>query len=170
MKKIGIGLIVLLCSMGAFAQEGLKVGVQAGLPFNDFNDEVRVVLGANIGYMWALNETIDLGIMAGYLYGTPEKFGTEDALVDLPSIQFVPVAASLRIWPSNSFSFGVDVGQAFGLNQENEGGLYYRPQIGFLMGAKTELNFSYTAIQLEDKQWSTITLGVLYTFPSKRFF
>jgi hypothetical protein len=165
MKKIIIVSALFFLANMSYAQEGLKFGIQGGLPFNDFNKDIRVVLGANVGYMWALGEVVDLGIMAGYIYGTPEKFGTEDALIDLPSIQFAPLAASIRIWPSDSFSFGIDVGQAFGLNEGNDGGLYYRPQVGFLMGPYTELNVSYSAIMLENKQWNTVTLGILYTLP-----
>lgn len=168
MKIFVIAVALLFTSAYTHAQEGLKIGVQGGIPFNDFNDEVGVVLGANIGYMWALGEVVDLGIMAGYTYGFPEKFGTDNPLVDLPSVQFAPLAISTRIWPSNSFSFGVDVGQALGINQGNDGGLYYRPQIGFLMSANTELNISYSAIVLEEKEWNTLTLGFLFTIPSKR--
>ncbi|MDP5229843.1 MAG: hypothetical protein NWQ38_05580 [Cellulophaga sp.] len=170
MKNILLVATLVFTLTTSYSQEGFKIGVQGGIPFNDFNDEVGVVLGANAGYMWALNEVIDLGIMAGYTYGFPEKFGTEDPLTDLPSVQFVPLALSARIWPSNSFSFGVDVGQALGLNEGNEGGLYYRPQVGFLMGAFTELNISYSAIVLEEKQFNTLTLGILFTIPSKRSF
>ena len=76
----------------------------------------------------------------------------------------MPLAVSMRLWPSNSFSIGVDAGYALGLNEGNDGGLYYRPLVGFLLGAQTELNFSYSNINLEDDKWSTITIGILYTF------
>ncbi len=149
------------------AQQGLKLGIQAGLPLNEFNEEVGIVIGADLGYMWALGEVIDLGLAVGYIHGFPEKFDRDNPLTDFPSTQFIPLAGSLRIWPSNSFSFGVDVGQALGINEGNEGGLYYRPILGYLMGPKTELNISYTGIQLENRAWNTLTLGVLYTFSNK---
>lgn len=150
------------------SQEGFKIGAQAGLPIGDFNDQIGVVVGAEMGYMWAPNKVLDLGIKAGFIHGFPEKFRAGTVEVKLPSIQFAPVAAALRIWPSKSFSFGGDVGHAFGLNNGNDGGLYYRPQIGFQTGPQSELNFSYTAIDVGNAQWNTITLGYVYTFLSDR--
>lgn len=168
MKK-SIAVIVLLClGMASHAQEGLKFGVQGGLAINDYADYTSVILGADFGYMHALSEVVDLGVMVGYIHGFPEKYGTENALIDLPSIQFMPLTASVRIWTSNSFSLGANVGQAIGLNEGNDGGFYYRPQIGFLMGPSTEFNFSYTSIGLDDSNWSTVTLGILYTLQVKR--
>ncbi|QWX83960.1 hypothetical protein H0I23_16160 [Cellulophaga sp. HaHaR_3_176] len=164
MKKTLFIVSFLLLALSTNAQEGLKLGIQGGLPFDDFNDVTGVVVGADLGYMAALGEVVDLGVMVGYIYGFPEKFGTEDAFINLPSVQFIPVAISGRVWTSNSFSFGVDVGQAFGINEGNKGGFYYRPQIGFLMSASTELNFSHTSISLDDNAWKTVTVGILHTF------
>tara|TARA_R110000796_G_scaffold37722_4_gene95345 strand:+ start:250797 stop:251309 length:513 start_codon:yes stop_codon:yes gene_type:complete len=168
MKKIVLTFAITFFGIGLYAQEGLKLGIQGGLPFDDFNDEIGVVVGADLGYMWALGEVVDLGIMTGYIYGFPEKFETENPLIDLPSIQFMPISASLRVWTSNSFSFGVNAGQAIGLNDGNDGGFYYRPQIGYLMGPFTEFNISYTSIKIENRSWTTVTIGILHTFELKK--
>jgi hypothetical protein len=170
-KNIRQLLPILLCTLtfgAASSQEGFKIGAQGGLPIGDFNDQIGVVVGADIGYMWAPNQVFDLGIKAGIIHGFAERFRAETVSVKLPSMQFAPVAASLRIWPSPAFSFGADVGQAFGLNDGNEGGFYYRPQIGFQTGPQSELNFSYTAIDQDTETWSTVTLGFVYTFLSAR--
>ncbi len=167
--KTRILVFLSIClTTGLLAQEGVKIGLQGGLPFDDFNNEVSVVVGANVGYMWALNKTLDLGITAGFLNGFAETYQSDVILTDLPNVQFAPLAGSVRIWPSRSLSFGVDAGQAFGLNDGNDGGLYYRPQMGYLMGPRTEVNLSYSSIDLDERAWTTVTLGVLYTIPSKR--
>jgi hypothetical protein len=152
------------------AQEGFKIGVQAGLPIGDFNDRVGVVIGADVAYIWAPNKVFDLGIKTGIVHGFAETFKPETLSIKLPSVQFAPVAASLRIWASRKFSFGGDVGIAFGLSKRETDGLYYRPQIGFQTGAQSELNFSYSAIEQDLRTWSTITLGYTYTFLSARHF
>ncbi|MGB5818395.1 MAG: hypothetical protein WBG90_02845 [Saonia sp.] len=164
MKHIILVFTLSFLGMGLYAQEGFKIGIQGGLPFDDFNDEVGVVVGLDVGHMWALGEVVDLGVATGFIYGFQETFQTDTILTDLSDVQFIPLAGSIRIWPSDSFSLGVEGGQAFGINDGNEGGLYYRPVIGYLMGANTELNFSYTTIELEDRSWTTVNLGVLYTF------
>jgi len=169
-KRLILVFAIGLTYFSAASQEGFKIGAQAGLPLGDYNDLVGVVIGADMGYMWAPNKIFDLGIKVGIIHGFAEKFKAETVSVKLPSIQFAPVAASLRIWPSKSFSFGGDVGQAFGLNEGNEGGFYYRPQLGFQVGPKSEVNFSYTAITKDDDAWSTVTIGYVYTFLSARHF
>lgn len=152
------------------AQEGFKIGAQAGLPIGDYDDLVRVVVGADIGYMWAPNKVFDLGIKAGIVHGFAETFKAEVVSVELPSVQFAPVAASIRIWPSKKFSFGGDVGTAFALSERESDGFYYRPQLGFQTGAQSELNLSYSAIAQDSATWSTVTLGFTYTFLSARHF
>ncbi|QBA63754.1 hypothetical protein [Muriicola soli] len=160
MKKFLIVLTAILFGTSLVAQEGIKIGLHGSFPFNDFSDAVVLSAGFDVGYMHALGEVVDAGVMTGFINGFPDNF---DAGPDLPSIQFLPLAASFRIWPSNSFSFGGDVGYAVGINDGNDGGLYYRPTIGYLFGTNTEVNFSYTGIQLEGATWSTVNVGVLHT-------
>ncbi len=162
-------LFALTCNL-AISQEGLKIGAHGGIPLGDLNDQIGIVIGADIGYLWAPNKVFDLGVKTGIIHGFPETFKAETVSVKLPSVQFAPIAASVRIWPVKSFSFGGDLGHAFGLNKGNEGGFYYRPQIGFQVGPQSEINFSYTAIDLGETTWSTVTLGYVYTFLSARHF
>ena len=168
MKKIFLILTFTFFGTAVYSQEGLKFGVQGGLAVNDYADVTSIILGTDFGYMHALGEVVDLGVMVGYIHGFPEKYGTENALINLPSIQFLPISVGVRVWTSNSFSFGGNIGQAIGLNDGNDGGFYYRPQIGYLMGPSTEANISYTSIGLDGTPWNTVTIGILYTLQVKR--
>ncbi|MGB5554925.1 MAG: hypothetical protein WBM83_09735 [Flavobacteriaceae bacterium] len=170
MNCVKLTVTLLLMTLCSFAQEGFKIGAHGGIPLGDFNDKVGLVIGADLGYMWAPNKIFDLGIKTGIIHGFGEAYRAEVISTREPSIQFAPVAASFRIWPARTFSIGGDVGQAFGLSKDNEGGLYYRPQIGFQMGAQSELNLSYSAIQFDSETWTTVTLGFVYTFLSARHF
>lgn len=169
MKHIFLVVVFALFGMGSHAQEGLKVGLHAGLPINDFNDEISLMAGLDLGYLWALGEVVDLGVSTGLIYGFKESFQSDELAEGLTDVQFVPLAASVRIWPSNSFSFGIDGGYGLGLNKGNEGGIYYRPIIGVLLGPMTEINLSYTGIELENRTWNTVTLGFLHTFQFKDY-
>ncbi len=165
------GILTLICialGVSLQAQKGFKIGIQGGIPIGDFNDRVGVVIGGELGYVWPLGEVLDLGVTAGFLNGFPEKYREETVTNNFPNVQFIPLGAALRIWPSNSFFVGGDIGQAVGINEGNDGGLFYRPQLGFLMGPQTQLNFSYTGIDLDDARWATITMGVRYTIAPKK--
>lgn len=166
MKRIVLSLLLLI-GTGLYAQQGFKIGLNGGLPVSqEVNDIVSLVAGVDLGYHYALGEVVDAGIMTGFINGFPEKFDSGGA--DLPHVQFLPLAASFRIWPSNSFSLGGDLGYALGLNDGNDGGFYYKPLVGYLMGAQTEVSLSYTGIAVEGLSWATVNLGVLYTFPERR--
>lgn len=168
MKKVIVLLTLCFFGLSSSAQEGFKIGAHGGIPLGEFNDLVGLVVGAEIGYMWAPNKIFDLGIKTGIVHGFPETFRDEVIREKLPSVDFLPAAISVRVWPGKSFSFGGDVGYAIGLSDGNEGGLYYRPQIGFQVGAGSEINFSYSAIQNDPDTWSTVTVGFVYTFLSAR--
>ncbi|MRI00327.1 hypothetical protein GH721_07225 [Kriegella sp. EG-1] len=167
MKKNILVIVFALLSFALQAQKGFKLGFHGSLPLGENNEVVSLGAGIDVGYMYPLGEVVDLGIMTGFTNGFPEKFHTDVVLYDLPNIQFVPVALGLRVWPSNSFSFGGEIGNAFGINEGNEGGLYYRPLVGLLLGAQFEVNLSYTNVILDGEDWNTVNLGVLYTFPPK---
>ncbi|MBT9189640.1 outer membrane beta-barrel protein [Zobellia russellii] len=169
-KSFCLFLTLTFSCISLFAQEGFKIGAHAGMPIGDYNDFVSVVIGADVGYMWAPNKAFDLGVKAGIIHGFAETFTGQNITVDYPSVQFLPLAASIRLWPSKTFSIGGDIGNAFGLNEGNDGGFYYRPQIGFQVGPKSELNFSYTGITINDSTWNTVTMGFVYTFLSARHF
>ena len=80
------------------------------------------------------------------------------------NVQFIPIAGSLRIYPTSGFKIGGDVGYAVGVNKGNEGGFYYRPTIGFdISGGTTEINVSYFAVN-DEVTFSSALLGVLFLF------
>lgn len=163
MKNFLSSLLFLLMATGLYGQRGMKIGVHGGLPVSEYKDVTSLMLGLDAGYRFALGEVVDFGVMTGYIHAFPEKYHLEYG-ESHSSIQFIPLAGSVRIWASNTFSFGADVGQSFGINAGNKGGFYYRPTLGYLMGAQTELHISYTGIQLEEKRWTSLSLGILYTF------
>ena len=171
MKKVILLVLVFFTGTSIYAQEGIKLGIQAGLPYNDFNDISSVMVAADFGYMRALGEVVDLGVMTGLVHGFPKTFVFEEVGVETEenkAIDFVPLALSTRIWPSQDFSLGIDVGYALGISDGNDGGLYFRPVLGYLFGTYTEINVSHTTIKLDGASWTTINFGILHTFKSKR--
>ncbi|SFR32217.1 hypothetical protein SAMN04490243_0447 [Robiginitalea myxolifaciens] len=166
MKRLIFGVFALFFTGGILAQQGVKLGGNVSLPITEeLNDRVGLGVGLDLGYMHALGERVDLGVMTGFIHGFAEKYEVGGA--DLPSVQFIPVAASVRLWLSNSFSLGGDGGYALGLADEHEGGVYLKPIVGVLLGAQTEINLSYTQVTGDIFDWSTVNFGILYTFPQK---
>ncbi len=89
---------LFLCT-GLSAQEGIKLGLHGSFPFNDFSDAVVLAAGIDVGYMHALGEVVDAGIMTGFINGFPDNF---DGGSDLPKCTISSVG---RLVPYLAFQF-----------------------------------------------------------------
>lgn len=144
-----------------------RAGLIAGIPVGDASDISSFSLGLDIAYHIGASELLDLGFATGFInaFGdtTTISGGAIDLETEFDDFQFIPVAGSLRIYPTYDFKFGADVGYAVGVNEGNEGGFYLRPIIGYNITGNTELNVSYVNIS-NDGNFSIATLGILFLF------
>ena len=162
MKK---GVFFILLSVLAFqihAQEGLKAGINLGLPVGDAGDVSGFSIGIDAMYHWNVTDNFNVGIATGFTNAFGKNIDTGFGNVKIKDVQFLPIAASGRFMPSEEFKVGLDLGYAIGISDGNDGGLYYRPIVGYNISTGTELNLSYTGISLDGGSWSTINLGVLF--------
>lgn len=158
MKKL-----FLLCMLGclgftsAFSQ-GLSLGVNAGIPVGDVKELTNFQLGGDLAYRFGVLELLEVGPMVGYSHFFGDSGEEGDLSWEVDDAQFVPVAVSGRLGLT-SFFVGADLGYAIGLNDGNDGGFYYRPQVGFnflMLG----LIASYQGISMDGGTVSSINLGV----------
>ncbi|MCK0162006.1 hypothetical protein [Allomuricauda sp. F6463D] len=174
MKKKTYVLVVIALvtiSFSSMAQRvdrtSFKAGVHAGVPFGDISDYSNFEIGLDLGYHWALSELVDAGVATGFM----NAFVNNDTVDigpfvvegDFPNIQYVPMAAAFRLYPTYDFKLGADVGYAVGVNEGNTGGFYFRPIIGVNVSDTTELNISYVKVS-DDYDFSMAALGVLFLF------
>lgn len=150
-------------------RSSFKAGVNVGIPVGDASDFSSFSLGLDLGYHWGVSELVDVGVVSGFI----NAFGDSSTLdggalgqidVDFPDIQFIPVAAAFRLYPTYEFKLGADVGYAVGVNEGNDGGFYWRPVIGYNITGNTELNVSYMNINNDGESFSIAALGLLFLF------
>jgi hypothetical protein len=164
-------LVMVAISYSSHAQHvdrtSFKAGVHVGVPIGDISDFSNFELGLDLGYHWSVSEMVDVGLATGFMnaFGntSTEDIGPVAVEVDFPDIQYIPVAAALRLYPTYDFKLGADVGYAVGVNEGNDGGFYVRPMIGYNINGNTELNVSYTTIS-DDYDYSMVALGLLFLF------
>ncbi len=156
MKKSILLLVLVFIGFGSVYGQGLRLGVNAGLPVGDVSDITSFQLGADVAYMVNLAEVASVGPMVGYSH----FFGDSDnnAIVDETDWQFMPIAASGR-FNLLSLALGLDLGYALGLNDGNDGGFYYRPQVGFSLG-RVGLIASYQGISRDGGSVNSVNLGL----------
>lgn len=162
MRKLVIIAALAVFGFNVNAQEGFKAGINLGLPVGDAGDVSGFSVGLDVLYHWAVSDDFNAGVATGFTNSFGKSIDVGIGSVDVPDVQFIPVAASGRFNASDEFSVGADLGYAVGINDGNDGGFYYRPIVGYGVSDNVELNLSYTGISLDGATWSTINLGVLF--------
>ena len=164
MKKVLIIAVMMLGVVGLQAQEGFRAGINVALPVGDASDVSSFSLGLDVNYLWEVAESFDAGLAAGFTNAFGKEIDTGVGSVSIDDVQFLPIAAAGRFHATDQIRLGADLGYAIGISDGNDGGFYYRPMVGYGLSEKMELNLSYTGISLDGATWSTIALGLLFSF------
>lgn len=154
MKKLVLLSIVTIFSFAvAHAQSNWKIGVNAGIPVGDVHDFSSFNMGADIAYLMPVSDVFSVGPLVGYSHFFEEGDGDD--------LSFIPLAASGRFNFSDAFFAGADLGYAIGVDDNNDGGFYYRPKLGYNFGM-IALILSYAGIEVTDDgpTAGTINLGI----------
>lgn len=160
MKKLLLLIGLILFSFTSMQAQGhFKIGVNGGIPIGDADDFTTFQLGADVAYMFDVADMFQVGPLVGYsiFFGDSQTIG--NVKVEIDDVQFVPVAASGRLGLTDSFFLGADLGYAIGVNDGNDGGFYYRPQVGYDFGM-VGLVLSYSGVSRDGSNFSSINLGV----------
>jgi len=175
MKKVIVILVLTLCTFSLQAQRNVdrtnfRGGINGGLVLGDFSEAYNFGLGIDVSHHWGVSKMLDIGLAGGFFnaFGSKENASPDGSVTEteFDNIQFLPVGASLRVYPGKNvgFKFGSDIGYAIGINEGNEGALYYRPSIGIdLRDGTSELNVSYLVVT-DDVTFSSVLLGYLFLF------
>ncbi len=170
MRKNTLLLVILvMVSFTAIAQSvdrsSFKAGVMAGMPIGDASDYSTFALGLDVAHHWGVSELFDAGIATGFIHAFGESGSLGDGAITykFEDIQFIPVAAAIRMYPTYEFKFGADFGYALALNDNMDGGFYIRPSIGYNITGNTELNVSYISVS-NDWNFSMVAVGLLFLF------
>lgn len=144
----------------ANAQEGnFKIGVHAGIPTGDSSDVFSVNLGADVAYVWAINDKFSAGVTSGYTTYLGKSYDTILGELEFEDAGFIPVAGTAQYSVTPNLFAGVDLGYAISTT-EGDGGFLYQPKFGY-QNAKIELYVSYKGIS-NDGTISSANIGFNY--------
>lgn len=170
MKKLLLVLVFLsMCNL--FAQDleteitsdnsWLKLGVIAGVPVGDASDFANFNIGLDFRAQHLLTPSWGIGGASGYNH----YFG-KDGVDDY---EVIPLAGFIRYYftPSGLF-FGTDIGYGFLTNiDNNDGGLYINPQIGYHNRDWNIYGFYQNAFTENDVNLQSVGFGVTYNIRFK---
>lgn len=150
-KLLLLGLLTVFSVSPFYGQIDLGVGVHAGLPLGDIEDISTLEGGVDLAYRFSFVDIVEVGPLVGYSH----FFGKDD----FEDFNYVPIAASGRLGLPQSFFAGFDIGYAIALEEGADGGLYYRPQVGYRF-LNFGLLFSYVGIAEDEMDIGALTLGL----------
>ncbi|MDO6601020.1 outer membrane beta-barrel protein [Tenacibaculum sp. 1_MG-2023] len=156
MKKLLLSIALVAFTFAATAQDGkFNLGVNLGLPTGDVSDFYSFVGSIEANYLFDVSEEFQVGPSASYSH-----FFGEEGFGD---ISFLPLAAAARFNASEQFVLGADLGYAIGISpDENDGGFYYRPMVGYNLNDKVMLQVSYSGVSMDGGSFANFGLGAMF--------
>ena len=165
MKKVILSALAVMAFGFAKAQEGhFKLGAHVGIPTGDIKDAFSVNLGADVAYMWTINNQFSAGALTGFTdyLGKTQRFAGIDIKWDDAS--FIPVGGTAQFSVTDKLFVGADLAYAIDVSKDSgDGGFLYQPKFGY-QAPKFELYVSYKGISLDGATFSTVSFGANYKF------
>lgn len=148
-------------------QAQFKFGFNAGFPIGDAGDASTIAAVADIGYFFDFSDKLIAGPIAGYSLSFGVKSEeARSAIINFASeegaaVQFIPIGAGLRWYPIDRLALGVDFAYAIGVNNGNEGGIYYAPKVACALGKVVSVVAAYRHVSslVEEGYWDVLSLG-----------
>lgn len=171
MKKLFL-FIGLLGLTNLYAQDDLemeitpsnswfKAGLTAGIPVGDISDFSSFNVGLDVRAQHLFTPSWGVGVASGY-----DHFFAKD---NFEEFGVIPLAGFIRYYftPSGLF-FGSDLGYGFLTNvNNNSGGLYVNPQIGYHNENWNIYGFYKNTFSENDVNIQSVGLGVTYNIRFK---
>lgn len=162
MKKLFLLSIIAVFAIGGMNAQGqLNGSISAGIPTGDASDFTTFALALDVSYLFAISDDFSAGPSIGY------NTSFLDSDFDGDNISFLPISASGRFNVSEQLTLGADVGYGVGLNDGNDGGLYYAPSVLYGLTETIDLILAYRAFSENSSTLSQITLGIVIALTSQ---
>lgn len=164
MKKLIITLAIALVAFTTNAQE-FNLGLSVATPAGEASDLFSSAFILDAEYLYNISEKIKLGATTGYLFSVSNNDNINASIVgdntvmvsSISNAGFLPVAASGRFMATKKFSFGGDVGYAFGLQPSNsENGFYFALKTQYKIKDYLHLTASFRSLTLDDNRDPTL--------------
>lgn len=132
---------------------GIKLGLNAGVPIGDSGDYSSFGIAIDAAYLVTVADSFQVGPAIGYQHYFGKEYDSPFGTYTPDDVQFIPLAGAARFNLDGLF-FGADLGYAIGIDDGNDGGFYYRPKVGYNLGP-VGFVLSYTGISGSETVFSS---------------
>ncbi|WP_222984336.1 hypothetical protein [Flagellimonas meishanensis] len=144
------------------AQGKIGIGINAGLPVGDAGDLSSFAIIADLGYYVEASDQFEIAPTIGIIQAFGKEIEGVGISFEVPDIQFLPIALQGRINASEDFWLQAGLGYALGINEGNDGGFYYSPQMGYNISEAVALSLGYRGVS-NNGTFSLISAGLLFS-------
>lgn len=157
MKKV-LSLIFTLFSFTFYAQDSFNLGVHGGFTVDKSKEFSSLGVSLDVNYLLDLSEDFNAGGFIGYVHFLPKD--------DLEARAYIPVGGAIRFNSIDEYFYvGGDLGFAIGISPDGDnGGVYFRPLLGYKITDSFKVDLSYTVIKKRVPTYSFIGLGLVFDF------
>ena len=156
-KTLLITAILSIGFMSANAQFKFGLGPNIGLPVGDAGDISSLTIGAEVQGELMFSEKASGIATIGYTHFIGKDIGGFKL-----SYGAVPILVGGRVYPSEQFFIGAQIGYGFFTGDASSGGFAYKPHVGY-NASNVQLALSYNGIS-NDGTISWIALSAIFSF------
>ncbi|NIK93386.1 hypothetical protein GZ212_14580 [Mangrovimonas sp. CR14] len=178
MKKLLFITILSLLGYTSTQAQVFKLGANVGIPLGDASDVSNFAVGADFYvYFLEADSFFNIGANVGYRNffrkDSEDDYTFQSSDFHFDNISYLPVTAAARFTLASTFYAGADVGYAFGLSDNTDGGFFAKPVIGIDIANVIEVFLAYDMYTAEyklsevhglDYKFSSLNAGVLIEF------
>ena len=164
MKKLLLIAGFALLGITAQAQDGFVASGEIGLPIGDAGDITTFNFAIQGAYLFEINDEVQVGPKIAYSHSFGDDIDTILGSIEVDDVQFLPIAAVGRYNFTEEFWFGLDLGYAIGLNDGNDGGFYYSPQVAYGVSDQIDVFAAFRGVSVDGGSFDVISIGVEFAF------
>lgn len=162
MKKLVLFAVFMATALtSSYAQNGWKLGVRGGFPLAETEEISSFNLSADLFFHLPVSDRVSLGGATGYTRFFGKTIDGGLFTVEVEDFSFIPVAFSARGSITNEAFLSADLGYAFGIEEDLDGGFYYQGKLGWT-NTEIDVFIYYQGITLENDSATSLGAGIAF--------
>lgn len=163
MKKFVLFTLALTFGVLTVQSQGrFQAGGHLGLPVGDAGDLATFAIALDLAYILEINDNISAGPAIGYSHSFGDEIDTGLGSIEIDDVQFLPIGGRAQFNITDQFLARAELGYALGINDGNDGGFYFSPQVGYSVSDGLDIIAAYRSVSVDGGSWDMITAGISF--------
>lgn len=163
MKKfVLLTFVFALGALTVHSQGRFQAGGHLGLPVGDAGDLATFAIALDLAYILEIDDNVSAGPAIGYSHSFGDEINTGLGSVEIDDVQFLPIGGRAQFDITDQFLARAELGYALGINDGNDGGFYWSPQVGYSVTDGIDILAAYRSISEDGGSWNIFSVGASF--------